>query len=94
MNWKLGKIVAGGCHFPIKRVEGLLTNLCKKILFEIGEMDPKRLTEIMTGDEIWIPFNEPLFKEKNKVYVLEKARALLILSLDSETRKSYTQCCK
>ena len=33
--------------------------------------DPRRICEIITGDESWIRYDEPLSKERNKIWVLK-----------------------
>ncbi|KAI6661858.1 Transposase [Oopsacas minuta] len=41
------------------------------MLSEYKESDPRRLAEIITGDETWIRYDEPLSKERNKVWVVK-----------------------
>ena len=49
--------------------------------------DPRRICEIITGDESWIRYDEPLSKEKNKVWVLKGDGAPLIPRLDFRDQK-------
>ena len=46
----------------------------RKLLSEYQDADPRRLSEIITGDETWIRYNEPQSKEINKVWVLKGER--------------------
>ena len=46
----------------------------RKLLSEYQDADPRRLSEIITGDETWIRYNEPQSKERNKVWVLKGER--------------------
>ena len=39
----------------------------KKLLSEFNGADSRRLFEIVTGDETWVRYCEPLSKEANKV---------------------------
>ena len=43
----------------------------KSLLAEYEHADPRRISEIITGDESWIRYDEPLSKEKNTVWVLK-----------------------
>ncbi|KAI6652443.1 Transposase [Oopsacas minuta] len=40
-----------------------------KLLSEFDRADSRRLFEIVTGDETWVRYSEPLSKEANKVWV-------------------------
>ena len=57
--------------FPYKGPKGPSGNLCEKMLSEYKDSDPRRLAEIVTGDETWIRYDEPLSKERNKVWVVK-----------------------
>lgn len=53
--------------------------LCaRNLLAQYDNADPRRLSEIITGDETWIKYDVPLSKEKNKVWVLKGERPPLI----------------
>ena len=41
------------------------------MLSEYKDSDPSRLAEIVTGDETWIRYDEPLSKERNKVWIVK-----------------------
>ena len=46
----------------------------RKLLSEYQDADPRRLSEIITGDETWIRYNEPQSKERKKVWLLKGER--------------------
>ena len=49
--------------------------------------DPRRLCEIVTGEESWIIYDEPLSKERNKVWVLKGDGPSLIPRPDFRDQK-------
>ena len=41
----------------------------QKLLYDFDRTDSRRLFEIVTGDETWVRYSQPLSKEANKVWV-------------------------
>ena len=74
---------------PYKEPKGPSSN-CRKLLFEFKDSDPRRLAEIITGDETWMLYDEPLSKERNKVWVV-KGEGPLDPCRTSEIRRYFTQ---
>lgn len=46
----------------------------RKLLSDYQDADPRRLSEIITGDKTWIRYHEPQSKERNKVWVVKGER--------------------
>ncbi|KAI6651395.1 Transposase [Oopsacas minuta] len=44
----------------------------RKMLSEYKDSDPRRLAEIINGDETWTRYDDPLTKERNMVWVVKE----------------------
>ncbi|KAI6647706.1 Transposase [Oopsacas minuta] len=42
---------------------------CRNLLKSYKECNPRRLFEIVTGDETWVQYNTPISKQVNKVWI-------------------------
>ena len=58
-------------HFLTDAQKDNRVRCAKNLLAQYEHADPRRLSEIITGDESWIRYEEPLSKERNKVWVLK-----------------------
>ena len=58
-------------HSLTKDQKARRVTCARKMLSEYKDSDPRRLAEIVTGDETWIRYDEPLSKERNKVWVVK-----------------------
>ncbi|KAI6647450.1 Transposase [Oopsacas minuta] len=74
-------------HFLTKDQKNPRVTCARKILSEYKDSDPRRLAEITTGDETWIRYDEPLSKERNKVWVAKGEAPPLNSRLDFRDQK-------
>ncbi|KAI6649014.1 Transposase [Oopsacas minuta] len=71
-NMKFRKICARWVpHLPTQVQKAKRIQCATKLLSEFDRADSRRLFEIVTGDETWVRYSEPLSKEANKVWVVK-----------------------
>ncbi|KAI6650686.1 Transposase [Oopsacas minuta] len=69
-NMKFRKICARWVpHLLTQAQKAKRVQCATKLLSEFDRTDSRRLFEIVTGDETWVRYSEPLSKEANKVWV-------------------------
>ncbi|KAI6649945.1 Transposase [Oopsacas minuta] len=59
----------------------------RKMLSEYKYSDPRMLVEIITGDETWTRYDEPLSKERIKIWVVKGEASPLNLRSDFKDQK-------
>ncbi|KAI6651348.1 hypothetical protein LOD99_5315 [Oopsacas minuta] len=57
--------------FPYKGQKDRRVTCARKMFSEYKDSEPRRLAEIITGDETWIRYDEPLSKERNMVWIVK-----------------------
>ena len=61
--------------------------VAKKLLQMFPKYDKKQFANVVTGDEIWVHYFEPVRKVSNKIWVIKHSKRLIIAKRSLRTKK-------